>query len=387
MSLEQENGFVPRAPRFKVAETSAMTVSIKRTEESNQEPLAAELIDVSQHGAKIRVPVNLRFEEALQLNIDVADSEIEYHGIASVRHIRATEDEHWVVGCAVAPPLSDETFSFLATTAGKERRRFRRLNIAAEATVRRQAQSDGVAASLHNLSSGGFCFSSSDQYEVGEPVQLTLEGNDGDPRLIEARICWQIESPDGCIAGCQFTSSESYAEVCACLTEQPVLASQSKREEPTSKLVLTAAVLAMFLPPMMTLFMQAKKVSAQAETPSTATLVEQTNLEPDCEVQETIEAAADTQMLAELVQNSLATDEEEQSSKASEVNEQQTIQESLVREWVDNTGKYRTLAELVEVTPDHLVLVKPDGQRKQVPWIRLSEADQEFARNWQASKD
>lgn len=387
MSQEQENGFVPRAPRFKVADTSDLTVTIKRTEESDQEPLAAELLDVSQHGAKLRVPVNLRFEEALQLYIEVADAEIEYHGIASVRHIRSTDDEHWMVGCAIAPPLPDETFSFLATTAGKERRRFRRLNIAAEATVRRQAQSEGVAASLHNLSSGGFCFSSSDKYTVGEPIKLTVEGNDGEPRVVEAKIRWQIDSPDGSIAGCQFSSNESYAELCACLTEQPVVAAQMKREEPTSKLVLTAAVLAMFVPPMMTLFMQANKVSANAETTATVAVVEETKSEADCEADQTTETSAEPTLLAKLARESLASDEESPASEEDEVSEQQLAQEPVVREWVDNTGKYRTLAELVEVTPDHVVLVKPDGQRKQVPWIRLSEADQEFARNWQSSND
>lgn len=417
-----DDHFVPRAPRFKVADTSGLKVTIRRTEEGDQPLLDAELLDVSQHGTKIRVPVNLRFEEALQIQIQVPGKELEYHGIASVRHIRAIDEEHWIVGCAIAPPLTDETFSFLATTAGKERRRFRRLNIAAEATVRRQGQTEGIPAALHNLSSGGFCFSTTDHYEVEEHVQLTLEDNDGKTRVIEARICWQVDSPDGSIAGCQFMSSESYADLCACLTEQPVLAAGPHvAVERTSNLVLTAAVLAMFVPPMMTLMMQANKVSAKdAESPAAELIVDD---HPETSDESSVIAEAsilDEELLTALAAESQQLAAEEPSSEGiadqpvdepadvalepsastneiTEVSDEApaetiatetvttetvaTDEPAQLREWVDNTGKYRTLATLVEVTDEHVVLLKPDGKESKVPWRRLSEADQEFARS------
>ena len=339
-----DSNFVPRAPRFEVTKSSEATVTITRTDESERSSLTVQLIDVSQHGVKLRVPVSLSFEETLQLNIEVDGTELEYQGIASVRHIRSGNDEngggeHWTVGCAIAPPLTDEAFAHLATTAGKERRQFRRLPIAAEATVRRQAETESTAITLHNLSSGGVCFSSDVQYEIGERVQLTLNGNDGEPRVIETRICWQVDGPDGNLAGCQFSSRSSYAELCACLTEQPALEVRTlPLGEVTSKLVLAAAVLAMFVPPMMTLMLQANKVSAKP------------NADPPI-----VELAS--------------------------VIEQQPPQ---FREWLDNTGKHRTLAELIEVTPKHLVLLKKNGRHSKVPWRRLSEEDQAFARAWKS---
>ncbi len=351
MDQPPDSSYVPRAPRFQIADSKEAVVSITRTEEIEHQTLAAELVDVSQYGVKLRVPVNLRFEEALQLKIGVLDTELEYLGVASVRHIRALDEEHWVVGCAIAPPLSDEAFAHLATTAGTERRRFRRLPIAAEATVRRQAQTEATEATLHNLSSGGICFSSDEQYAVGESIQISVDGTDGEPRVIEARICWQVDSPDGSIAGCQFSSSNSYAEICACLTEQPTLVTPNRHNsEPTSKLVLTAAVLAMFVPPMMTLMFQANKVSAQAG-----------------EVQPVSDTAA-----------SLV----DEAAKPCELLEQTPF-----REWVDNTGKHRTRAELVEVTSEYIMLKKSNGRPSKVPWCRLSEADQTFARAWQVRQE
>ncbi len=347
MTQQFDNNFTPRAQRFQVENSSEAVVAITRTDKSNQQPLTAELVDVSQFGVKLRVPTNLRFEESLELHIEVVGTEIEYQGVASVRHIRSLDEGHWVVGCAIAPPLTDEAFAHLATTAGKERRQFRRLPIAAEATVRRQAQAEAAPAKLHNLSSGGICFSSGEQFEIGERVQLTVDGNDGEPRVIETRICWQVDSPEGSIAGCQFSSSNSYAELCACLTELPTVDSPLPyTEAPTSKLVLAAAVLAMFVPPMMTLMLQANTVSAQAspEQPLVETVVET--------VVKKVGAEAELPAQPQL------------------------------REWLDNTGKHRTLGKLLEVTPKYIVLLKENGRQSRVPWRRLSEADQAFARSW-----
>ena len=342
MTQNIDADYIPRAPRFEVTSSGEATVTITRTDESEQPVLTANLVDVSQHGVKLRVPVNLRFEESLQLKIEVDGTDLEYHGVASVRHIRSVMDEsgeeQWVVGCAIAPALTDEAFAHLATTAGKERRQFRRLPIAAEAMVRRQTQSEGTAITLHNLSSGGVCFSSEVRFEIGERVQLTVDGNDGKPRVIETRICWQVDSPDGSIAGCQFSSRSSYAELCACLTEQPTTEVKLLPfGEVTSKLVLAAAVLAMFVPPMMTLMFEANKVSAK------------------------VSVAPPVVELAPIAE-----------------------QPPQFREWLDNTGKHRTLAELVEVTPKYIVLLKENGRKSKVPWHRLSEADQAFARAWQS---
>ncbi len=369
MNHNSDSNIVPRAPRFKVADSSEVTVTITRTEESDDQSLPAGLVDVSQHGVKLRVPVNLRFEEALQLKIDVLGTELEYLGVASVRHIRALNDEYWLVGCAIAPPLSDETFAHLATSAGKERRRFRRIPISAEATVRRQAQTEGTAATIHNLSSGGICFSSDVLYEIGESVQLTIDGTDGEPRVIEARICWQVESPEGSpdgspggspggsIVGCQFSSSVSYAELCACLIEQPSKVLNRSSAEPTSKLVLTAAILAMFVPPMMTLLMQANKVSAKA------------NMTPT--VVETLETLDEEVVVLSEVPEQAEVEDNGQTSRQ-------------IREWIDNTGKHRTQAFLVEVTSEYVVLQKSNGRQSNVPLRRLSAADCDYAKDWQA---
>ena len=370
MTQATNETFVPRAPRFEVTDASEISVTVTRSEGTEHESFTAKLVDVSQHGTKLQVPVNFRFEDALQLKIEIHDSDLEYHGVASVRHIRAVSDSNdetsdggWVIGCAIAPPLSDKTFAYLATSSGKERRRSRRVPITAAASVRRQTQTIGDTANLLNLSSGGFCFFSTTQYESGESIQIDIEDIQGVKRIIDATICWQVDSPDGYISGCQFSTSNSYADLCACLTEQEIVDAEVKYQgEPTSKLVLTTAVLAMFVPPMMTLMLQANKVSAEAsETPEIAMTSE-------------TEAADSVDSELEVPPGIVATIVEDAGSVAQE--------SPTFREWIDNTGKHRTQAKLVDATDEHVILEKHDGKQAKVPWRRLSATDQEYVKSW-----
>jgi hypothetical protein len=54
------------------------------------------------------------------------------------------------------------------------------------------------------------------------------------------------------------------------------------------------------------------------------------------------------------------------------------------REWVDNTGRYKTRGRLVTFLDGHVRLVKDNGRTTTVPLYRLSQIDLEFV-NRQAS--
>ncbi len=91
MTHDSNGNFIPRPPRFAVTDASEVRVTVTRTEEGDHETFDATLVDVSQHGTKLRVPMHFRFEETLQLKIEIENSELEYHGVASVRHIRSAD--------------------------------------------------------------------------------------------------------------------------------------------------------------------------------------------------------------------------------------------------------------------------------------------------------
>ena len=50
----------------------------------------------------------------------------------------------------------------------------------------------------------------------------------------------------------------------------------------------------------------------------------------------------------------------------------------LVREWVDNTGKYTTVGRLAEIGTSYVRLAKSNGKFCTVPFRRLSPADVQY---------
>ncbi len=56
-----------------------------------------------------------------------------------------------------------------------------------------------------------------------------------------------------------------------------------------------------------------------------------------------------------------------------------------MREWTDNTGQYRVRAKLVDLSDDHVQLLKENGTLSNVPIKRLSETDQRYISEIRAS--
>jgi len=51
---------------------------------------------------------------------------------------------------------------------------------------------------------------------------------------------------------------------------------------------------------------------------------------------------------------------------------------ALCREWADDTGKFHTEAEFIEIRDNHVILRRPNGKELACEWERLSASDQEF---------
>lgn len=54
---------------------------------------------------------------------------------------------------------------------------------------------------------------------------------------------------------------------------------------------------------------------------------------------------------------------------------------SLVRVWIDATGRYTTVGEFVDFRRDVVVLRKQDGSLVRLPMARLSEFDRRYVRS------
>jgi hypothetical protein len=56
------------------------------------------------------------------------------------------------------------------------------------------------------------------------------------------------------------------------------------------------------------------------------------------------------------------------------------LDETTTRQWVDNTGTFRTEGRLIKIADDHIKLLKSNGKTCTVPMDRLSDEDSEYVR-------
>jgi hypothetical protein len=373
--MEYESGpnLTTREPRFSVENEKDKQVTIRRLDHDDSEPIPAELIDISHHGAKLGMTICPRFQESLHLQIDIPSHNVHYEGVALVRNLRSNGSEGWLVGCAVQPPLSSAVQSHLAAATGMDRRESPRKPIALSATLRRPLKSGTNDAKLLNVSAGGICVWSEAEMEAGDRLWIGVVGPDQQARSVKARVLWRMMAPDGCMAGCSFDDKISYATILSCIEEHPAETHTVMRTvRPVSRLILAAAILAIVLPPTLTIMLETRHAKATSEPVKQVELV-------DAESADDLAGVAGAlDLLAEVAPDPVPIEADD--PPVSGANDG-----SLWREFSDNTGQHHTMAKLLDVHDDHILLRKPNGQWVKVPLQRLSPPCIEYVRQWQSA--
>ncbi len=157
MKLESGLNLTTREPRFSVGHEEDTQITVTRRSCDDSEPIAAKLIDISHHGAKLGMAVCPRFQESLRLQIDIPSRDVHSECIALVRNIRSDGSDGWLVGCAIQPPLSESIYSHITAATGTERRESPRKSIALSAILRKPLEQEPHDAHLLNVSLGGLC--------------------------------------------------------------------------------------------------------------------------------------------------------------------------------------------------------------------------------------
>lgn len=400
MASTPEKTYVRREHRFCLTELRCLEVTISRTDEIPSAEYAAELVDFSRKGMKLKVPIGLRFEETINVRLKFEDFDIWYEGVASVRHIRAEGDHSWIVGCALEPAIRDEIIAKLASSSGKERRAHARFLVEGVGTIQRQGDTKKGLVTLRNVSEGGFCVDEEDQHEPGDVVKLEIEDKNLRLYTIGACVRWQSESDNGYITGLSFTEAGGFENLMACVSRKSRDKSRGKRDQ-FSRFVLLAALLTMIVPPALSIVLQSRVSATQTEKtlvantelngsadiplvdatqPQTTTPQPENNdpvaaeksprfVEPVAKPQDKHEPKPVVESQVPTLQPSTAN------AEPTAIAPESSIALSPMREWVDNSGQYRVTAELTEIGGDHIQIRKPDGAIKTVPLDRLSQDD------------
>ncbi len=185
----------------------SLVVHVRRSSGLPSEDCRATLIDISRSGVKLSTDDCLLIGEDVSLTFDVSDTNLASPIPAKVRWSQPVDGKTWRIGCAFAPPLSEDTLASLASDGHLQRRQDPRRPISREAEVRWEGTARSIPVEMVDASTGGFCFRSDQDGQDSGRLALQLDSDSDSPTIVRARVQWKQDADDGCLFGCEFASS------------------------------------------------------------------------------------------------------------------------------------------------------------------------------------
>jgi hypothetical protein len=99
---------------------------------------------------------------------------------------------------------------YLAASGILERRHDVRQETSITLPARWELDQAELSASILNISDGGMCLLISQMRNVGDRLRLTLLDEDQKPAYVLITVCWQINTEDGYVLGCDFDNRAAY---------------------------------------------------------------------------------------------------------------------------------------------------------------------------------
>ncbi len=208
MDIIQE--LISRAPRYSLASDDEIEVLVERDGESGLESTDAELIDISTGGAKLRTAAPLNVLDILSLQLCIKRMRRTITVAGAVCWTTPTNNGQWWVGCRFQPPMPEQTLQEFAQGGILERRKHERDQTWLRMTVKFELKQELAAAWVLNFSKGGFCVLSDTQAKVGDRAELRIELDRDRILAIRGKVCWQVESSEGYVIGCEMLRNKDY---------------------------------------------------------------------------------------------------------------------------------------------------------------------------------
>ncbi len=199
-----------RERRHEVVLDRTVEALIQRGSDESEETVAGELLDLSQGGMQVCLPIYLKFSEVIGVRIVVPEADVEFDVTAKVCWIRPTEDNKCLVGCSFTPKISDAPVERLAAFGVINRRRHFRKASRIAAVARWGLDAEASSVQILDYSEGGFCMVSDRPSTVGATVSVDVDAPDGEAAPISARVCWQVERDGRYFLGCSTKSVYDY---------------------------------------------------------------------------------------------------------------------------------------------------------------------------------
>jgi Tfp pilus assembly protein PilZ len=203
--------FQKRPARYNVKCKDAIAVWVQKVDVTTK-PLPAELVNISERGAKLKVAKSFAINESLSLTIDIKEPKNFFQLTAKVCWISPIAGEGWWVGCSLKPSIPVSSLDEFAKTGLIERREYPRKTVSLMAIAKWELSNKMSFARIVDCSKGGFCMLSQLEGKLGERVQLHLESVDQQVQ-VRGRVAWQVESKEGHVLGCEFVDPQDFSVV------------------------------------------------------------------------------------------------------------------------------------------------------------------------------
>lgn len=218
-----------REPRYRVAPDQPVRLQLERREPSQEEGIqvvpitpatprspasatgyAAELLDLSCGGAKLRVPKAVDLDEEVWIRIQEITPGVDL--VVSARICWTVPDAHggWHLGCEISPKFPADFLEGLAEAGMVERRGYGRVPVDLAVGAKSDTSPQWRASELVDYSSGGFCVTLPHYDGQSQRLLLMVHHPDGREFMIPATIQWVATKQGRLLAGCEFIRRDGF---------------------------------------------------------------------------------------------------------------------------------------------------------------------------------
>jgi hypothetical protein len=173
--------------------------------------IEADLLDLSQAGARLSVSASISIQEALRLRIEIPELGLDLDIPAAVCWTRPSDGGSWIVGCSFSPELPEDAAKQLGVNGQLNRRKEPRFPIDVEGLVELELAEKNVPVRIRDYSAGGFCMFGSTPANSGQRLLLHVTMPDGTDVAIPGKVQWRFGYEDGYLFGCAYLNHQGYS--------------------------------------------------------------------------------------------------------------------------------------------------------------------------------
>ncbi len=210
MASSTSHTMLERKPRYTIRDGQTATVVLERVSQPDHSPVTANLIDLSESGAKLSTASCFPIGEIVELKLSVEQLDSEFLGAAEICWTRPGKEEDWLVACSFRPQIPKHLLDTLVACGLLQQRESERRYVSLPITIRWELGEGTDSARLQDYSDGGFCIVTREPVETGRRLSMECEAFNGEQLEVRAKVQWTFRTPKLHLAGCSILNEQDF---------------------------------------------------------------------------------------------------------------------------------------------------------------------------------